>query len=127
VDGEENPLAIIYNWKFYEVQKYCALTDHIWDGFWVLSNKRAWQRLPDDLKKIVAANMEIAAVQQRAAIRELNDNLKASLQKDGMQFNQVDKAAFREVLRKAGFYAHWKKVFGPECWGLLEKYTGPLA
>jgi TRAP-type transport system periplasmic protein len=127
VDGEENPLSIISNWKFYEVQKYCALTDHIWDGFWVLSNKRAWEKLPDDLKKIVAANMDIAADQQRADLRKLNENLKDSLQKQGMAFIEPDKAAFREALRKAGFYANWQKNFGPECWGLLEKYTGPLA
>src|ERR1700749_195905 len=36
-DGQENPLALIEAAKFYEVQKYCSLTNHAWDGFWVLS------------------------------------------------------------------------------------------
>ncbi|WP_424140040.1 TRAP transporter substrate-binding protein [Roseomonas chloroacetimidivorans] len=127
VDGEENPLAIISNWKFYEVQKYCSLTDHMWDGFWLLSNKRAWQRLPADLQKIVSDNMDTSAQHQRTDIRDLNNRLQSELEKQGMIFNQPDKAAFREVLRKAGFYAKWRESFGPECWSLLEKYTGPLA
>src|SRR5580700_1180783 len=31
VDGQENPLAIIATAKLYEVQKYCSLTNHMWD------------------------------------------------------------------------------------------------
>src|SRR6201996_1334760 len=34
VEGQENPLAIISTAKLYEVQKYCSLTNHMWDGFW---------------------------------------------------------------------------------------------
>ena len=33
VDGQENPPAIIAAAKLYEVQRYCALTNHIWDGW----------------------------------------------------------------------------------------------
>src|SRR5262249_40513705 len=42
-DGQENPLALIESAKFYEVQKYCSLTNHAWDGFWLLANGRAWR------------------------------------------------------------------------------------
>jgi len=49
VDGQENPLAIISTAKLYEVQKYCSLTNHMWDGFWFLANRRAWEALPDDV------------------------------------------------------------------------------
>src|SRR5665213_2275939 len=42
VDGQENPLAIIATAKLYEVQKYCSLTNHMWDGFWFLANGKAW-------------------------------------------------------------------------------------
>ena len=127
VDGEENPLAIISNWKFYEVQKYCSLTNHMWDGFWVLANARAWQRLPTDLQQIVARNIDVAADGQRADIRKLNENLQGDLEKHGMMFNTPDTAPFREMLRTSGYYAKWQRSFGPECWSLLEKYTGKLA
>ncbi|MFX5705523.1 TRAP transporter substrate-binding protein DctP, partial [Acinetobacter baumannii] len=34
VEGQENPMAIISTAKLYEVQKYCSITNHMWDGFW---------------------------------------------------------------------------------------------
>jgi tripartite ATP-independent transporter DctP family solute receptor len=46
VEGQENPLALISTAKLYEVQKYCSLTNHMWDGYWFLANRRAWERLP---------------------------------------------------------------------------------
>ena len=57
VDGQENPLAVIATAKLYEVQKYCSMTNHMWDGFWFLANGNAWARLPDDLRGIVARNV----------------------------------------------------------------------
>ena len=41
VEGQENPLPIIATTRLYEVQKYCSLTGHVWDGYWILGNKRA--------------------------------------------------------------------------------------
>src|SRR3954449_13574090 len=55
VEGQENPLPIIATTKLYEVQKYCSLTGHVWDGYWILANRRAWQGLPEDLRAIVTA------------------------------------------------------------------------
>ena len=40
------------------------------------------------------------------------------------QFNDPDPALFRETLRKAGFYAEWKKKYGDEAWTILEKAVG---
>ena len=127
VDGQENPLSIIYNWKFFEVQKYCAMTNHMWDGFWVVSNRRAWERLPKDLQEIVSRNFDAAADVQRADIRKLNEGLQVDLEKAGMAFSTPETEPFRAGLQKAGYYAKWKETFGPECWGLLEKYTSKLA
>ena len=63
VEGQENPLAIISTAKLYEVQKYCSLTNHMWDGFWFLANRRAWEKLPEDVRTIVAKNINAAARQ----------------------------------------------------------------
>ena len=46
VEGQENPLALISTAKLYEVQKYCSLTNHMWDGYWFLANRRALEALP---------------------------------------------------------------------------------
>src|SRR6201986_5312219 len=42
VEGQENPVSLIQIAKLYEVQKYCSMTDHMWDGFWMLGNKRSF-------------------------------------------------------------------------------------
>ena len=53
VEGQENPLAIIATARLYEVQKYCSLTNHVWDAYWILGNRKAVERLPKDIQEIV--------------------------------------------------------------------------
>jgi tripartite ATP-independent transporter DctP family solute receptor len=127
VDGQENPLAIISTAKLYEVQKYCSLTNHMWDGFWFLANRRAWERLPEDLRTVVARNINAAGLKERVDVAQLNAGLQKELADKGMVFNQPKVDAFRDKLRSGGFYAEWKGKYGDEAWALLEKSTGKLA
>jgi TRAP-type transport system periplasmic protein len=46
VDGQENGLVTIEAGKLYEVQKYVAETNHIWDPFWLVANRRIFAALP---------------------------------------------------------------------------------
>jgi len=126
-DAQENPLAIIATAKLNEVQKFCSITNHMWDGFWFLGNKKSFDRLPQDLKDIVTKHINAAGLKQRDDVKKLNDGLQADLKAKGMAFNNTDAELFRSKLRAAGFYAEWHKKFGDEAWGVLEKYTGKLA
>lgn len=125
-DAQENPLAIIATAKLNEVQKFCSVTNHMWDGFWFLANKKSFERLPQDLKDIVTRNINAAGLKQRDDVKKLNDGLQADLKGKGMAFNNTDAELFRNKLRAAGFYAEWHKKFGDEAWAVLEKYTGKL-
>jgi tripartite ATP-independent transporter DctP family solute receptor len=127
VDGQENPLAIIATAKLHEVQKYCSVTNHMWDGFWFLANKKAFERLPADVQEIITRNVNAAGLLERDDVKKLNDGLMADLKAKGMAFNSTDAELFRAKLRAAGFYAEWHKKFGDEAWALLEKYTGKLS
>lgn len=127
VEGQENPLAIVATAKLYEVQKYCSLTNHMWDGFWVLANQRTWEKLPSDLQSIVAKHLNDAAIVERADVAKLNATLRADLEKKGLVFNVPPNEPFRDALRKAGFYGEWRQKYGAEAWGVLEKYSGKLA
>jgi len=126
VEAQENPIVLASTNRFYEVQKYVSMTNHMWDGFWFLGNKKAWDKLPKDLQDIVTKNINAAAVKQRADVRQLNENMRKELIAKGMVFNDVDTAKFQDTLRKAGFYAEWHKKFGDDAWNLLEKYSGRL-
>jgi tripartite ATP-independent transporter DctP family solute receptor len=123
-DGQENPLAAIWVTKLFEVQKYCALTAHMWDGYWFLANRRAWEALPDDVRAIAAREINAGAVAQRADLEKLNTSLKGDLEAKGFIFNEPDRAPFRAALSKAGFYADWRGKYGDEAWAVLQRAAG---
>jgi len=127
VDGQENPLALISTAKLYEVQKFCSLTNHMWDGFWFLGNGRAWEKLPADLRIIVARQINAACMNERADLAALNTTVQKDLAAKGMVFNAPKAESFRDQMKKAGFYSEWKGKFGDEAWAILERSTGKLA
>ena len=126
IDGQENDVIVTDTAKLYEVQKYCALTGHIWDGYFTLVNGRLWKGIPEPLQQIVSKSFGDAALKERTEIRARSQAVRQSLQEKGLVFNDVDREAFRAALRKAGFYAQWKESFGAEAWSALEKATGTL-
>ena len=127
VDGQENPLSLIEAAKIYEVQKYCSLTNHMWDGFWLLGNRRAFEKLPADAQAVVAREYSAAAMAERADIAKLNTDVRGTLDKHGLLFNDVDTAAFREALKQAGFYKEWRGKYGEDAWHVLEESVGSVS
>src|SRR5215475_5114845 len=126
VDGQENPLALIEAAKFYEVQKYCSLTGHMWEGFWMVANRRNWEQLPQDLRDTTARLLNAGAVKQREDMAKLNATLEAQLKEKGLTFNTVNKKPFQEALKTAGFYAEWRQKYGEDAWKILARYSGNL-
>ncbi|GJD48316.1 C4-dicarboxylate-binding periplasmic protein DctP [Methylobacterium crusticola] len=126
VDGTELPLTTLYYTKLYEVQKYVTLSRHMWDGWWSLSNRRLWEGLPDDVRAVVARNLDRSALDHRADVARIEAELARKLSGKGLEIIEIDQRPFRAKLEAAGFYREWKGRFGPELWGVLEKYTGPI-
>lgn len=126
VEGQENSLAVIDTAKLYEVQRYCSLTYHMWDGFWFLANRKSWERLPEDLRGVVSKRINAAAIMERTDVAILNAILQRNLEAKGLIFNKPKSDSFRSLMRRAGFYAEWKTKFGNEAWTILERYTGKL-
>jgi tripartite ATP-independent transporter DctP family solute receptor len=126
VDGQENPLGNIYTQKFFQVQKYCSMTNHMWVGYWILVNGAFWQTLAPADQKIVGDAFDAQALVQREANLKLDESLEDKLKGLGMEFYQPDQAAFRAALAKSSFYSDWKAKFGATLWTALEKHTGPL-
>lgn len=127
VDGQENPLALIRSAKLYEVQKFCSLTAHTWDGHFIFGNARKFQALPQEVQASITRHFTDAALRQREDIARLNVDAQAELSKLGITLNRPDPTPFRQLLQSAGFYAEWQKKYGEEAWAKLEKYAGRLA
>ncbi len=89
VEGQENPLAITATARLYEVQKSCSLTGHVWDGYWILGNKKAWQApaggpAPDGFQRARPSGTD-----QRADVAKLSLSLRESLTAKGISFVDV--------------------------------------
>ncbi|MFT4118283.1 TRAP transporter substrate-binding protein [Bradyrhizobium sp.] len=124
VDAQENPLGLIVTSKFYEVQKYCSLSNHIWQGNWVLFNGRVWKSLPANLQEIVETRLNDAGRAQRKDLADLDQSFRDTMTKGGIQFNDSDAASFRSKLKTAGYYADVRKAFGDQAFALLEDAAG---
>ena len=124
VEAQENPLGILEGFRLYELVKYVSLTNHMWSGFNLMAHLATWQRLPEDIKVVIERNATKYVRQQRADQGRLNASLRESFTSRGLQFNEVDQAAFRG--RLPNVYANWKEKLGSKCWSLLEAEVGKL-
>ena len=123
-EAQENPLAILQGFKLCEVVKYVSMTNHMWSGYNLMANFATWRTLPDDIKAVIERNAAKYVRQQREDQGRLNASLRADLAARGLQFNEVDQAAFRA--RLPAVYATWKEKLGSKCWALLEAEVGKL-
>jgi TRAP-type transport system periplasmic protein len=125
VDGEDSGLDLIESAKYYEVQKYLSITNHIWGGAWLAANSSVWNALPRDVQAIVNRNVTKFTLLQRQDVLRANDTLVASLKRHGMIVNTAETTSMRA--RLGAYYARWKNEFGPTAWSLLEAKAGKLA
>ncbi|MEW6265389.1 MAG: DctP family TRAP transporter solute-binding subunit [Thermodesulfobacteriota bacterium] len=121
VDGQENPLPVIFTSKFYEVQKYLSLTGHIWGSVALEVNKKTWDTVPKDLQEIMQRCALKAAENERLIIQKGDQELVGELKKKGMTINEVDTKPFQQAVRP--IYDQYRPVFGEEIMGLIEKYS----
>ena len=99
VDGLEIPLAVIEASRYNEVTKYLSLTNHIYSMIGLLSAKRSFDRLPEDLRTVVREAAAAATATQRAASLANARTITESLRGKGMAVNAVaDPAAFRQAV-----------------------------
>lgn len=98
VEGQENPLANIDSMKFYEVQKYMTMTNHIYHTYGAVMNKAAWESLPPDLQKVVKAAFDTGRDYARQLTNEDEAKILASI-KDQIEIIELSpegKQAFKE-------------------------------
>lgn len=119
-DAQENPLAIIYSASFFEVQKYVSLSEHIWGAATLTMSKSVWDKIFPEDQTIVTEAATSWGLKQRDMVAAANDKLIAQLEAEGMQFNEVDKAAFIEAVEP--IWESQKDVYGEELLTILDQY-----
>jgi tripartite ATP-independent transporter DctP family solute receptor len=100
IDGHENPLTVILDSKFQEVQKYLSITKHIYNPQSVIMSKRTWDKLSDEEKKIIQSSMDEAKIYQRKVSRQKTAEALEELKKGGMQANEVSPQEIERIREK---------------------------
>jgi TRAP-type transport system periplasmic protein len=100
VDGQENPVTVIADSKFQEVQKYLSLTKHIYNPQSVIMSKKSWDKLNAAEQKILQEAAAEATKFQREVSRKANDDGIAKLKAAGMQVNEIAPAELVKIRDK---------------------------
>jgi len=119
LDAQENPYQNIVNSGFHTVQKFIIETHHLYGPLPVVVSKIVWDKLTAEQQKIILEAAEETKVWQRAKQDEINNKLKADIQKTGknviIELTPEQKNEFRQKL--APLY----KKYAPQMNGVVEK------
>ena len=109
IDGQENPVSVIAANKFWEVQKFIALTNHQYNPQSLIFSKKVWDTLSAAEKKVLQDAASEAAQFQRKVNRDAAATQLADLKKAGMQVTELSAAEqaklrdkFKPVIDKHG-------------------------
>ncbi len=93
MDGQENPFAQIWGGKFFEVQKYLSLSDHVYTPAYPVISERFWKTLPPDVQQVLAKIAVETGDFGRTEGARLDKELQEKMAKS-LRINEVDKEAF---------------------------------
>lgn len=117
VDGQENPFNTILSSKFYEVQKYVTVTNHVYAPWIVLVSKKWWDQLSKDEQKILSDAAKLSRDFERKDTRDEAAKAVADLKAKGMQINELppaEAARMRDKLTRV--YATIGADIGMDLW-----------
>ena len=117
VDGQENPFNTILSSKFYEVQKYLTVTNHVYSPWIVLASKKWWDQLSKDEQKVLLDAAKASRDFERKDTREEASRAIADLKAKGMQVNELSPAeAARMRSKLTRVYATIGTDIGMDLW-----------
>lgn len=108
IDGQENPLSTIDAKHFYEVQKYCAMTNHILNDNNFIISESSYQLLSHRQQEAVRKSAELAAKYLTKLFKEDEIKLIEHMKDSGMIFTYPDIKPFRDACMPL-FYDYTKK------------------
>jgi len=111
IDGQDNPLNLVLNWKFNEVSKEFVLTNHLVQPVFYAVSSRAWQKLTPAQQATLKAAAQAGAAKQTEETIDQETSARAKFESDGIVFSEPDLAPFREkvdaVYRNQGLMKKW--------------------
>ena len=122
VDGQENPYNTILSSKFYEVQKYLTVTNHVYSPWIVLVSKKWWDQLSKAEQKVLMDAAKTSREFERKDTREEASKAMAELKAKGMLVNELSPAEAERMRSKlTGVYAQISTEVGMDLWNDTQK------
>jgi TRAP-type transport system periplasmic protein len=112
VDGQENPVSVIYAYKIYETQKYLAMTGHTYNSMVHVMSKKTWDKLTPEQQKIVKEESKKAGDFMRKTLRDAEADQIEKLKALGMEVTYPDVALFKAKMGPA--YERMKASVGAD-------------
>ena len=100
MDGQENPFNTILSSKFYEVQKYVSVTNHVYSPWIVFVSKKYWDGLSTDEQKVLMDAAKVSRDFERKDTRAEAAKAVADLKAKGMEVNEVSPAEVNRMRDK---------------------------
>ena len=111
IDGQENPINVIYSFKLYEPQKHLSMTRHTYAPAIIVMSLNLWDRLPADAQDVISASAQKAAEYEREMNAKMSADQTQALRDNGMQIvENPDIAAFQAKV--APVYEKYGAKFG---------------
>jgi len=125
VEAQENPPSLIYSNKFYEVQKYLSLTEHVNNFLAFIMNKDLYDSLSAEQQGVITKAAENYVTLQREMELADTDKYVGLLNTEGgLEVNEVsveNKQKLRDALEP--MYEKYRGEFGQELFDLCEQYN----
>lgn len=103
VDAQENTWSNMYSSRFYEVQPYITESNHGYLGYFVATNARFWNGLPEDIRKGLEQALEEATEWNNARAGEINAAGRQAIVESGrseiIALTPDELAAWRRAMR----------------------------
>jgi TRAP-type transport system periplasmic protein len=111
IDGEENPVAVIYGSKLYEVQKHMSLTGHVYSPALFIVSMKKWNQMPKADQAIFQKTaLEVAKFERKINRDDEAKKLKEMEAKGFVVTRDVNKAAWQKAMKPA--YTEFATQFG---------------
>ena len=113
VDGQENPVNVIYAFKLYEVQKYLSMTRHAYAPMVIMFSLKKWNKIPAKYQKILQDAAQKAAEYERDYDNKNEATQLKEIEEHGMQIiMDPDIEAFRKAVKPV--YDKYEPKFGKD-------------
>ena len=111
IDGQENPVNVVYSFKLGETQNYMTLSRHTYAPAIFVMGMPAWNKLPEEAQVVLKEAAQEAAEYERQVNADMEAEQLAALQEAGMEINETpDLEAFQAAV--APVYEKYGEQFG---------------